>query len=130
VESGGGWGNVYLLSYAHFLDFRGVAIEAGVTPGQFPNGDIAASSLPQILNRNLTRRPDDKWHLDPNRDLMIIYSADDTETTALLQAWFPNGYAQYYKTRENTPWIPPEPFWTFRVPAPGIDAIEDLIAEG
>jgi len=130
VDSGGAWGNVYLLSYAHFLDYRGVAIEAGVTPGQFPNGDIAPSSLPQFLNGNLTRRTDDQWRLDPTRDVLIIYSANDPDTGDLLKSWFPAGYAQYYETRKDTPWIKPEPFWVFRVPAPGAEAIEALMTEG
>lgn len=128
VDSGGAWGNVYILSYEHFYDYRGVAIAAGLTPGKFPNGDIATERLPMVMGINLNRRWDDPWVLYPDRDLMIIYSFNDTETLAVLKSWFPNGYEQYVDTRMDTPWLTPEPFWAFRVPALGRPGIEAFLA--
>lgn len=127
VDSGGTWGNVYLLSYAHFFDYRGVAIQAGLKPGVFPNGDIAPESLPRFIGHNLGRRWDDPWVLDPTRDLLILYSSNDETTGDLLKKWFPTGYALYYETRKDTPWLRSEPFWAYRVPAPGREALEALI---
>lgn len=129
VDSGGAWGNIYLLSYAHFFDYRGVGMQAGLQPGQFINGDILPEDLPMHLARNLNRRWDDMWVLNPERDLLIIYSDRDETTGDLLKAWFPTGYMLYYPTREETPWLTPEPFWVFRVPAPGREAIEKVIAQ-
>ncbi|MCU0475534.1 MAG: hypothetical protein MUC99_05390 [Anaerolineae bacterium] len=126
VESGGAWGNVYLLSYAHFFDYRGVAITAGLPPGRFTQGDIPTDILPGMLRAGMQRNPDDPFRLDPERDLLIIFSGDDPDSGAILQRWFPTGNLQRVETRRDTPWLPSEPFFAFRVPAPVGVAIETL----
>ncbi len=126
VDSGGAWGNVYLLSYAHFFDYRGVGINAGLPPGQFVNGDIHTEQLRRRMLENYNRADNDRWKLDPNRDILILYSANDPTTGELLKTWFPTGYAQFVETRRDTPWLPSEPFWAYRIPALGPVLVDAL----
>ncbi len=126
AQSDGAWGNVFILAAAHFFDYRGVALEAGVTPGKFPNGDIQPHQLPErMLNGLLTHG---QFRLDPDRYIVIIYHVDDTGTAATLQGWFPEGRDMIMDTRRDQPWLSDEQYRTFRIPPLGLSALQAFFA--
>jgi Ca2+/Na+ antiporter len=141
AESGGAYGNAFILSFAYWWDYRAVAIEAGLVPGTWDNGDMPLAELPQ--------RMADAWtqpgapRLNPDRDLLFFYHRDDLEAEAQFQQWFPEGYIT---TVEVT--LPPigtdaldddaavrgqrfpdKDFKYYRVPALGIDGLLSFFAE-
>jgi hypothetical protein len=124
AESDGGWGNVFVLSAAHFFDYRGVAVEAGLTPGEFANGDITLNDLPKRMYDNLTRT--DKFRFDPERYTMVMYSEDDDVATMMLQTWFPEGRDLVIDTRRDTPWLVNERYRAFRIPPLDVNRLREF----
>lgn len=121
AQSDGAWGNVFILAAAHFFDFRGVALEAGVTPGEFPNGDIQPHSLPRMMLNGLLTQG--QFRLDPDRYIVIMYHANDDGTAAMLQQWFPEGRDMIIDTRRDKPWLTNEAYRSFRIPPLGLDGL-------
>jgi hypothetical protein len=121
TESGGAFGNAFVIAYPHWWDHRALAIEAGVpswantlvdTDGDSGPGH-ALDGLPEVLEA--ARERTGPFRLNPVRDLLFFYSVDDETSLERLKLWFPDGYAQaidsaYPKAGGG--------FMTFRVPAP------------
>ena len=88
ADSGGGYGNAFIIAYPWWWDHRAVGIEAGQP--FWPNSIISLAELPQFLDE--ARQRTGQFKLNPNRDLLFFYSPYDEETPARLRQWFPNGY--------------------------------------
>lgn len=124
AESDGAWGNVFILSAPHFYDYRGVAMEAGLKPGEFRGGDIPLDKFGARLYDNYISQG--RYRLDPDRYIVIIYSVNDSAAEAQLREWFPQGRAMIVDTRIDTPWLNNKPYATFRVPPLGLDGLSDV----
>jgi hypothetical protein len=110
AESGGGYGNAYMIAYPYWWDHRAIGIEAGLI--DWPNGIINLRDTPGFLY--LASQKSDKYRLDPEKDLLFFYSLDDAETERQLQEWFPEGYATEFQSYQ-----PEDNFKLYRVPALG-----------
>ncbi|MBC8100182.1 MAG: glycosyltransferase family 39 protein [Armatimonadetes bacterium] len=127
AESGGAYGNAWVLSYKYWWDYRAIAIEAGLQPDTWNNGDIAVDDLPRRLADGLNNRSR-RYPLNPERDILVFYHKDDLDAEAKLQAWFPLGYSTYVEVRlpdianpEIGIAFPDKDFKVYRAPALGIE---------
>jgi hypothetical protein len=125
AESDGAWGNVFVLAAAHFFDYRGLAIDAGLAPGEYQNGDIQPRELPQRIYDGLQRT--DKFRFDPARYTMVMYSIDDENAKLMLETWFPEGRGTVIDTRVGEPWLVNESYRAFRIPPMGIDRLREFL---
>ncbi len=93
AESGGAYGNAFILSFDYWWDYRAVAIEAGLVPGSWSNGDMPLEQIPI--------RMADAWQtptvhrLEPERDLLFFYHRDDSAAEQQFREWFPQGYSTH-----------------------------------
>lgn len=110
AESGGGYGNAYMIAYPYWWDHRAIGIEAGLI--DWPNGIINLQDTPGFLY--IASQKSDKYRLDPDRDLLFFYSVQDDATEQQLKTWFPNGYATVFQSYQ-----PEDNFKLYRVPALG-----------
>jgi hypothetical protein len=140
AESGGAFGNAFILRFDYWWDYRAVAIEGGLIPGTWDHGDMAISELPQRMADAWTQP---RIHdLNPDRDLLIFYHRDDTEAEAQLLSWFPNGYITTVEVTLPPTGIdevdgdaftrgerfPDKDFKYYRVPALGTDGLMEFFA--
>lgn len=121
AQSDGAWGNVFILAAAHFFDYRGVALEAGLPSVHFPNGDIQPIDLADKMMAGLMT--EGLFKLDPNRYIVIMYHIADVGTTEMLKQAFPEGRDMIIDTRRDTPWLSNEQYRVYRIPPPGIDGL-------
>jgi len=125
AESGGAYGNAFMIAYPHWWDYRIVAVEAGLIPGRWRNGDIALDQLPEYMAKAAAMPEDDINHLFPDRDLLFIYADEDTASAEQFAAWFPQGRESRLPTYKEDVFIR-----TYRVPALGDDLGGWLIEQG
>jgi hypothetical protein len=125
VESDGAWGNIFVLAAAHFFDYRGLAIDAGLAPGEFMNGDIEPHKLPQYIYDGLQRSG--KFRFDPARYTMVMYSIDDEDAKLMLESWFPEGRGMVIDTRVDKPWLTNEAYRVYRIPPRSIDRLREFL---
>ena len=114
AESGGAYGNAFIIAYPHFWDHRAVGIEAGQP--LWPNSILGLSDVPQFLGQAQQRA--DAFKLHPNRDLLFFYSVDDRAASLQLHEWFPNGHEQKVQSSH-----PDDSYMLYRVPALGKTAM-------
>jgi hypothetical protein len=119
AESGGSFGNAYMIAYPYWWDHRALGLEAGLT--DWPNGIVALDQVPSFLY--LASLKSDQYRLDPNKDLLFFYSLEDSEAETALKAWFPMGYAQRIASYK-----PGDDFMIFRVPHLGTQGFADFVA--
>ncbi|MBL8154797.1 MAG: glycosyltransferase family 39 protein [Anaerolineae bacterium] len=119
AESGGSFGNAYMIAYPYWWDHRALGLEAGLT--DWPNGIVALDQAPSFLY--LASLKSDQYRLDPDKDLLFFYSPEDSETEAALKVWFPTGYAQRIISSK-----PGDDFMIFRVPHLGTQGFADFVA--
>lgn len=137
AESGGSYGNTWILSFRYWWDFRAIAIEAGLRPNTWVNGDVALEALPgrmQEAQGGVTRYP-----LDVNKDLLFFYHKEDAAAEATFKAWFPQGYSTLYEVYlpdidQETAFgegirFEDKDFKTYRVPALGEQGFNDFLAQ-
>ena len=94
ADSGGGYGNAFIIAYPWWWDHRAVGIEVGQL--FWPNSIASLDELPQFLDEAWQRTG--PFKLDPGRDLLFFYSADDEASPERLREWFPGGYEQWMET--------------------------------
>lgn len=129
AESDGAWGNVFVLAAAHFFDYRGLAIDAGLAPGEFQNGDMEPHELPQHIYDGLQRS--DKFRFDPARYTLVIYSIEDDSAEFMLESWFPEGRDMVIDTRVGKPWLVNEAYKAYRIPPLSMDRWREfLVSQG
>ena len=81
------WGNIFIIvGDGFYFDTRNAFLEAG-NPAL--EGSVQRAGLMDYLANAYNR--DDEYRLNPNRDLVFIYSADDEDLSRQIQAWFPSG---------------------------------------
>lgn len=119
VESGGAFGNAFVLASPHWWDTRAIGIEAGL---MFWDGGGDAQSVPQLLERGSRKEAPNQ--LDPERDLVFFYSRQNTEALDLLTGWFPDGRQMLVDVEPAY-----KSFYVFRAPALGIDGFNRFLAE-
>ena len=114
AESGGSYGNAFMIAYPYWWDHRAVGIEAGLL--DWPNGIISRDQVPLFLYDASERK--DAYLLDPDKDLLFFYSLQDVDTEEQLKDWFPGGYSQLIHSYQ-----PEDDFMIYRVPALGNDGL-------
>ncbi len=127
AESGGSYGNAFLLAYPFWWDSRAVGIEAGQPMWdngiKDPDGDntgrLPADDVPFTLYRALQRT--DQYVYDPERDLLFFLAVADEGNLERLQQLFPAGYTQTIPSYK-----PGGDFLIYRVPKLGLDGFMDL----
>lgn len=119
AESGGSFGNAYMIAYPYWWDHRALGLEAGLT--DWPNGIVALDQVPSFLY--LASLKSDQYRLEPDKDLLFFYSPQDSETETALKAWFSTGYVQ-----RITSYKPGDDFMIFRVPHLGTQGFADFVA--
>lgn len=119
AESDGAYGNAFVLTIPHWWDVRAVGIEADMMFWD-SGGDVAM--LPHLLERGLSR--EERYRLDPERDLLFYFSRRDEAAPALLRQWFPAG-------RQLEIAVQPahKSFFVYRAPALGVDGLRRFIDE-
>ena len=117
AESGGAFGNAFVLTSAHWWDVRAIGIEAGV---MFWHKGGAVKTLPQMLARGLRR--EEKYRLNPERDLLFFYSRQNEDAPSLLAEWFPRGRSMEIEIQPA-----PKSFFIYRVPALGADGLHQFL---
>ena len=117
AASDGAIGNAFLITYPsrHFYawDVVKLAMQAGQPDW---NNGTDVPGLPRKLQNALLRS--DKYVVDPDRDLLFFYVAEDDEARLQLESWFPDGRA----TEVHFDFPPEEALYrymAFRVPALG-----------
>lgn len=123
ARSDGSYGNAFMVAFPHWWDYRAVAIEAGLPPGSWPNGDIGLSDLPTQIADAARRDADSPFRLNVDRDLLFLYSPDDGASEEQFQAWFPDGQAKLLPT-----YIEGINFKVYRVPALGEEGFRKFLA--
>ena len=117
AESDGSIGNAFVLTSAHWWDVRAIGIEAGVMFWD-SGGDV--TTLPLLLARGLRR--EEKYRLNPERDLLFFYSRKNEEAPSLLAEWFPKGRSIEIAIQPAT-----KSFFIYRVPALGADGLQQFL---
>ena len=119
AESGGSYGNAFMVAYPYWWDHRAIGIEAGLV--DWPNGIVSRDQIVQFLWDASQRT--DSYRFDPERDILFYYNycvacpddaKGDVETEALLKELFPTGYTQYVVSYQ-----PEDSYAMFRVPRLG-----------
>jgi hypothetical protein len=133
TESGGSYGNTWILRYQYWWDYRAIAIEAGLRPGTWQNGDIPIVQLPERLR---DARSSPMYPLDANKDLLFFYHREDAEAEARFREWFPQGYSTTYEVylpsldneaQRPDNRFPEKDFKTYRVPALGEEGFNQFL---
>lgn len=119
VQSGGAFGNAFMLFYPSWWDYQIIGIEAGAM--DWPNGIVDIPGLPRLLNNSIycDGHP---YPYDPNTDLLFLYHFEDDDTEAILEGYFPTGYSRLVETYNE-----PYNFKVYRVPALGESGFEALV---
>jgi hypothetical protein len=124
AESGGSYGNAYMIAYPYWWDHRAIGIEAGLI--DWPNGIVSRQEVPNFLYLASQKLDPDPYRLNPDRDLLFFYSIQDDETEQQLKQWFPAGYSEVFHSYQ-----PEDNFKLFRVPALGqANFIDFLVRSG
>jgi hypothetical protein len=117
-DSGGSFGNAFMVAYPYWWDHRAMGIEAGLL--DWPNGIVSRDQLLSFMFEASQRV--DPYRFDPEKDILFFISVDDLDTHALLQQLFPNGYEQIIVSYQ-----PENMYMMFRVPRLGQEAFVRLM---
>ena len=119
ANSGGAYGNAFIIAYPYFWDHRAVGIEA--SEPFWPNSIVSLSDTPRFLDD--ARQRTDRFKLNPDRDLLFFYSPDDEATPLQLRQWFPSGYEQRIQSSH-----PDDSYLLYRVPFLGEAGLEAFLS--
>jgi len=117
ADSGGSFGNAFMIAYPYWWDHRAVGLEAGIT--DWPNGIVTREDVPRFLYDTSARN--DVYRLNPDQDLLFFYKPEDADTEAALRGWFPNGYSQRISSYK-----PGDDYMVYRVPPLGAQGFIDF----
>ncbi|NDJ60119.1 MAG: glycosyltransferase family 39 protein [Chloroflexi bacterium] len=117
-ESGGGYGNAFIIAYPYWWDHRALAIEAGeiAWPNTIPERDDVPTRL-----RDASLR-ESEYRLNLDADLLFYYHPDDALTLNILQTWFPMGTGILMETSQ-----PENSYYLYRVPALGLLGFQQFL---
>ena len=119
AESDGAYGNAFLVNWPHWWDYRAVSIQMDK---MFWNNGEEIDRMPGMLKRGLERAGD--FQLNPERDLLFFFSRTDDTALQKLSEWFPNG-----RVLEIEAVAPFHDFYTYRVPALGVEGMRGFLEE-
>ena len=138
ADSGGSYGNAFMLASPFWWDHRAVGLEAGLLdwPNGIadPDGDpgplLAVDDVPRFLY--LASLKTDRYRFDPERDILFFYALTDDPVGSLegdrtgprLRELFPSGYSQRIQSYK-----PGDDFNIFRVPALGTQNFIDFVVQ-
>jgi hypothetical protein len=126
VDSGGGYGNAFMIVFPYWWDHRIVGIEGGAPnwPGDIVDmsSDNHRDRIQEALYSAWLR--EGEFHFDPNRDILFFYEPTDDLTQERLQELFPGGYWQLRET-----YLLDKTYKIFRVPAIGEDGWAQFMAD-
>lgn len=114
--SDGSYGNAFVIAYPYWWDHRAVGMEGGIL--DWPNGIVTRDQVPDFVY-DVWQCGDNRYRLDPERDLLFFYNPRDTETADLLSVWFREGRAVRYPSYQLG-----DDFMFYRVPALGVEGME------
>ncbi len=115
VNSGGAYGNAYVIAYQHWWDHRAVGIEAGIM--DYPNGILTREEIPDVLY-DRWRCGDNLYRMNPERDLLFFYNQNDVDTDEYLHGLFPEGRSILYDSYQEN-----DDYFIFRAPALTLDGM-------
>ena len=119
AESGGSYGNVFMIAYPHWWGHREMGIAAGKP--NWPNGIVTLEDVPNFMN--IASLKTSEFRLDPEKDLLFFYSTADEATSAQLKKWFPEGREQEIQSYQ-----PDDKYMLFRVPFLGEAGFRHFLA--
>jgi hypothetical protein len=105
-------GNSFMIAYPYWWDHRALGLAAGMV--NYPHGIVTLADVPTFLYSAYSRL--DRFKLDPSRDLLFFFAAEDTAALEQLREWFPNGRYEFVDVREQN-----RSYGLYRVPALGQD---------
>jgi len=120
AESDGGYGNAFMIAYPHWWGHRAIGI-AGGEPW-WPNGIVSLDQVPRFMRDAQFR--EEKFRLDPNKDILFFFSPDDEATSLQLKSWFPEGREQ-----EVQSFHPDDRYMLYRVPFLGDANLSQFLAD-
>jgi hypothetical protein len=126
ADEAGTWGNIILVHRPHYLDVRAVMIFAGLTPGKMPVIETDLDDVARRIAVNAAETGENKF--DSSKDLLFVFSYQDELTLWTLFQWFPDGVPSPLWTRLGTPYPARDPAVLFRVPALGVDGLNDFLS--
>jgi hypothetical protein len=118
AESEGSYGNAFMVAYPYWFDHRAIGIEAGRI--DWPNGLLSLDGLAQKITDNAGT----PYAFDPDRAVLFIYNAADSDTQETLLSWFPDASIILQGTPNNL-----KDFFTLIAPPPGEAWLRDFLAE-
>jgi hypothetical protein len=113
--SDGSYGNAFMIAYPHWWDHRAVGMEAGIN--DWTNGIVHREETPDFIH-DTWLCVENKYRLEPDKDLLFFYSLIDDGTEARLQEWFPSGRITLFDSYQ-----PNGDFKFYRVPALGEEGL-------
>ena len=119
AESGGAYGNAFIITSPHWWDHRAVGIEAGIL---FWENVAFLEGLPKLMANRLAYETD--YPIDPARDLLFFHSQSNDSAPQQLAEWFPAGNSLIIKAN-----LPAQSFYIYRVPALGEAGLQRFIDE-
>ena len=119
AESGGAFGNAFIVASPHWWGHRSVGVEAGVL--YWENVAFLEDMASLIANRLAFEA---KYPLKPGRDLLFFYSQMNDAAPRQLSEWFPSGGSLMIETH-----LPAQNFYIYRVPALGEAGLQRFIDE-
>lgn len=120
AESDGSFGNAFMIAYPHWWGHRAMGIDAGEP--WWPNGIVSLDLVPRFLNDAQFR--EEKFRLDPDKDMLFFYSPDDEATSLQLKEWFPEGREQEIQSYQ-----PDDKYRLYRVPAIGRETLDEFLTD-
>ena len=118
VDSGGAFGNAFLISVPHGWDHRILAMEAGEMPWR---NSVYLPDLPQRLSTALVE--EQEYPLNPERALLFFYVDHDEESPKKLREYFPTGYALEMVTYNDLV------YHVFHVPPMGLENLFQFVID-
>ncbi len=119
AESGGAFGNAFIVTSPHWWDHRAVGIEAGIL---FWENVAFLEDLPGLMANRLAYETD--YPIDPARDLLFFYSQSNDSAPQQLAEWFPGGNSLMIDADLSA-----QSFYIYRVPALGEAGLQRFIEE-
>ena len=117
IDSGGAYGNAFLLYVPHWWGGRLIGLDAGEMHW---DNVTKVGDLPRRLAYALTE--DRNFQLDPERGLLFFYADHDHDAPIWLPQWFPRGYSVAMESYHGMT------FNIYRVPPLGREGMRQFLA--
>jgi hypothetical protein len=119
--SDGSYGNAFMIAYTHWWDHRAVGMEAGIN--DWTNGIVDYRQVPDFLS-DTWLCVENKYRLDPEKDLLFFYNRNDEAAGLQLTEWFPTGRSALIDSYQRG-----DDYMLFRVPALGVEGLRRFLED-